>query len=303
MKIIFAHNPTAGDGNLSESELKTLFGAGHDIDYYNVKEKTYHKIAEQKADCVVIAGGDGTVGKVSKTLIGREHPIYIIPSGTANNIAKCLGISFSKDKLKELDKHKSTISFDVGLVENNCERSHFIESIGFGLFSHMGSIVHKLKKENYITFPNAEEKIKFAVDMMKRLLKNYQPNQYHIKADGKEYSGTYLMVEIMNIASIGPNLNLAPKAKPDDGYFDLVLVKDSQKENLIKFLNSCLTTPCHDYLHIVKAKEIEIQCAYCEAHIDDTFIEKAPSCSNKNKNQISFSIRPQKRALTFLKNT
>lgn len=42
---------------------------------------------------IAVAGGDGTVGKVARRLIGNPTPIAILPLGTANNIASTLGMS------------------------------------------------------------------------------------------------------------------------------------------------------------------------------------------------------------------
>ena len=43
-------------------------------------------------DAVIVAGGDGTVGKVAKRLAGTDVPLVVLPTGTANNIARSLGI-------------------------------------------------------------------------------------------------------------------------------------------------------------------------------------------------------------------
>ena len=37
-------------------------------------------------------GGDGTVGRVTRRMVGRGVPITVLPSGTANNIARSLGL-------------------------------------------------------------------------------------------------------------------------------------------------------------------------------------------------------------------
>ena len=56
------------------------------------------------ADLYVVAGGDGTVGKVITGIRDRNIPVAIIPSGTANNIAKSLCIEGSLDTL--VDCHR-----------------------------------------------------------------------------------------------------------------------------------------------------------------------------------------------------
>ena len=43
-------------------------------------------------DCVVAAGGDGTVARVARALAGGPIPLAVLPAGTANNIATSLEI-------------------------------------------------------------------------------------------------------------------------------------------------------------------------------------------------------------------
>jgi diacylglycerol kinase family enzyme len=43
-------------------------------------------------DLVVVAGGDGTVGEVAEAVLGTDMPIAILPTGTANVVAREYGI-------------------------------------------------------------------------------------------------------------------------------------------------------------------------------------------------------------------
>ena len=43
-------------------------------------------------DLVAVAGGDGTVGEVAEALLGTDVPIAILPTGTANVVAREYGI-------------------------------------------------------------------------------------------------------------------------------------------------------------------------------------------------------------------
>jgi diacylglycerol kinase (ATP) len=45
-----------------------------------------------------------------------------------------------------------------------------------------------------------------------------------IRLDGKDLSGEFIMLEALNIRSVGPNRNLTPKADINDGFLDVVFV-------------------------------------------------------------------------------
>ncbi len=55
--------------------------------------------------------------------------------------------------------------------------------------------------------------------------------QLKMALDGRDLTGDYVLLEAMNIRSIGPNLRLAPDADPGDGLLDIVLVSDSEEKS------------------------------------------------------------------------
>ena len=95
MKVTLIHNPAAGDDRQpSAGQLEALIEeAGHKVRYESTKEKGWTKALKKETDLVVVAGGDGTVAKVARRLIGEKLPLTILPMGTANNISKTLGIA------------------------------------------------------------------------------------------------------------------------------------------------------------------------------------------------------------------
>jgi len=48
---------------------------------------------------VLVAGGDGTVGKVGRELIDSGVPLGVLPLGTANNLACSLGFTASPEEI------------------------------------------------------------------------------------------------------------------------------------------------------------------------------------------------------------
>ena len=54
--------------------------------------------------------------------------------------------------------------------------------------------------------------------------------------DGLPIDGEFLLVEILNIPSVGANLDLAPNADPSDGVFDVVTAGEAQRAELADYL-------------------------------------------------------------------
>src|SRR5205085_10018382 len=130
------HNPTAGDEELGKKELKNLIEEnGFDCRYLSTKEKDWKDLKDH-TDILLIAGGDGTVRKVTKELlqkklIERIWPIALLPVGTANNIAKALGVEGSSEDIISSLRNAQVKKFDVGKISNVNDTEFFLESFGY----------------------------------------------------------------------------------------------------------------------------------------------------------------------------
>src|SRR5215813_12881952 len=73
MKVTLIHNPDAGDDQQLSADalLELICRAGHTARYQSSKDESWQSALEQPCDLVAVAGGDGIVGAVAKTLIGR----------------------------------------------------------------------------------------------------------------------------------------------------------------------------------------------------------------------------------------
>ena len=93
------HNPKAGRGTHRKKELMAaLSKAGHRAIYQST-ENDYKKPLKKPVDVVLVAGGDGTGGKVGRELIDSGVPLGVLPLGTANNLACSLGFTASPEEI------------------------------------------------------------------------------------------------------------------------------------------------------------------------------------------------------------
>jgi diacylglycerol kinase (ATP) len=59
-----------------------------------------------------------------------------------------------------------------------------------------------------------------------------EARDYRIELDGRDVSGAYLLVEIMNVPLLGPRLPLSSESDPADGVFELVLASEEHRAAL-----------------------------------------------------------------------
>jgi diacylglycerol kinase family enzyme len=232
MRVTVIHNPGAGDGETSAKELlAALREHGYRPEYHSTKAGDLGVALAEPGELVVVAGGDGTVGDVAKRLAGRGVPLAVLPAGTANNIATTLGAG---GPLRDQVAHWSASRrrpFDVGRARGPWGETPFIESVGCGLVADMMTHFDR-KKEQGSASAGPEDQVQAAREELRQLLRRARPRHCRIEADGEEMSGSYLLVEVMNIRLIGPRLLLAPEADPGDGLLDVVALGEEHADHL-----------------------------------------------------------------------
>ena len=270
------HNPAAGEGDHSKKGLLEIIeGAGFNCSYSSTKGTRWEKIEEDKIDFVIVAGGDGTVRKVAeqlldKKVLDKKFPIALIPSGTANNIGHTLQLSKNVNAIVARWQNETLRQFDVGKITNLKEAKFFLEGLGFGVFPELIKAMKKRSKEE----ETPELELQKALSLLHDIVLFYKGKAARVVIDDKEYIDHYLLIEVMNIKSVGPNLDLAPGADPGDGELEVVLITESQREKLARYVHCHLMNDKEDIsFESIKAKKIIIgwQGHFC--HADDQLIE------------------------------
>ena len=273
MQVTLIHNPDAGDDEQpSGSKLLGLIRrAGHTVTYQSSRAENWHTALEEPCDIVAVAGGDGMVGKVAKHLIDRHVPIAVLPMGTANNIAKTLGL---EDKpLEQLIAGWPAalrVSFDVGVASGPWNSKYFIEGLGMGLFTETMYRLDTTDNADLAHLEDTREKVESVLQILKERLSSFTPNKLKVTLDGRDISGEYILLEVMNISYIGPNLCLAPHANPSDGLLDIVFVSKDERDNLSRCLSHCMEGKLvQPTLTIRKGQQLQIEWDGFTTHIDD----------------------------------
>lgn len=228
---IVVHQPEAGEGGVSRDDLTSILeAAGHVVTYLAVDERGWEEAVRETADVVVVAGGDGTLRKAFAALHGRSTPVSVVPLGTANNVARTLGIPTAEPvHVPTRWPAAAAQPFDLPLASTRRGTTPFVESVGGGLFADL--LVDAERGDE-----GAPDSKHEGLAKLSERLRAAPPRHWQLSVDDRRHDGDYLAVEIMNIREIGPNVPVAPHADPGDGLVDVVLVEVEHRDPLLAYL-------------------------------------------------------------------
>ena len=175
---------------------------------------------------VIAAGGDGTVEAVASGLVGTEATLGIIPLGTYNNVATCLGIPADVERACALIAGGAARRIDVGqVVAQHMKRPRvFLEVSTVGLGAALGPLGQHIEKGRW---DQAAQTLPGVMDMA--------PTPTRVRLDNEPNGcvSNTLLVTVSNSPRAGAGLPLAPAAHMDDGLLDVCIYADMDQSAIL----------------------------------------------------------------------
>jgi diacylglycerol kinase family enzyme len=271
MRVTIIQNPRSGREPLTGADIVTMATrAGHKTTYASTDDQAAVAAAlEAQADLVAIAGGDGTIRDVARRLIGTRACVTVVPTGTANNLGKSLGITGEAADLVAGWTSGIEVPFDIGLVRGSCGPRVMFEGAGFGPIAVTIAALSQVT-DREARSEHAHDELRRDLKVMREILADYPAHECAVSLDGRDLSGRYLAIEIMNIPSVGPNVCLAPDADWSDGYFEVVLMPPETRSVLRDYLTARIDDrqPTLD-LPVHRGRDLRLVWPGSRLHVDD----------------------------------
>ena len=202
------------------------------------------KIETESITDIVIIGGDGTIGKITRFLVEVDVNIGIIPMGSGNGLA--LAAKIPTDPLKAIDVILNGKGRYIDAFFVNQTFACMLAGLGFD-----AQVAHDFAKES------------------SRGLKTYlrqtiyqffvaDPYPFELVHDGHSFRTDAYFISIANSNQFGNRVTIAPKASLSDGKLDIVLVKKMSKIRLLWAVARQLWKGTPDDWHDPLAKEKDI---------------------------------------------
>ena len=227
MKLLFVINPVSGNNNTAWADVISEYFAGlqHSIELLELDENCepgtiISKIDSFKPDKVVAVGGDGTIKLVAECLLQKKIPLGILPAGSANGLAKELGIS---------DVPAEAITT---LLEGEIKKIHLIK-VNDHLCIHLSDIgfnAYVIKKFEIQKGRGMWGYLKAAV----KVLFDNPVMDVEIFMDNKFIKMKAAMIVIANGTRYGSGALINPVGTLDDELFEIVVVKKISLPEIFK---------------------------------------------------------------------
>lgn len=162
-----------------------------------------------QCDLVMIGGGDGTLNLAAQALMDTQLPLGILPLGTANDLARTLGITPDVKSAVRTIASGKTRKIDLGDVNKHLFFN--VSSIGFSASLARNLTSQMKKKWGTVGYALAAIKI----------LKQSRPFSATIIHDGVETAVKTVQISVGNGRYYGGGMTVEQNAAPDDGRLDV----------------------------------------------------------------------------------
>jgi diacylglycerol kinase (ATP) len=164
---------------------------------------------KSEIDCVIVAGGDGTMNAAAPGLLQSGLPLGIIPAGTANDLARTLGIGDDIDTAIEVIAGGHERRIDLGRV--NDQLFFNVASIGLSV-----ELAHAMSPETKRRFG----RLSYSLAAL-RVMTRARPFSVLLVSDGDTARAKTFQIAVGNGRYYGGGNAVEKSAEIDDGRLDL----------------------------------------------------------------------------------
>ena len=236
---------------------------------------------------ILAVGGDGTVHECANGIFHQqaaptaEVTLGVMPIGTGNDWARGLRMPKDYAEVAALMAGGTQRLHDVGLAEfGDGTTRHFINVAGLGFDAH---VVESLPDRTL-------GPLAYLVGLVKGLL-SYDAVSLGLTFAGRRVDARAFVLFFAIGRYCGSGMNVAPKAEADDGLFDITLIQDLSRWEVVKSLRRLFdgTLLTHPKVIALREAAAQVDAGPVPVEADGELIGHAP---------VRFSILP--RALRVL---
>jgi YegS/Rv2252/BmrU family lipid kinase len=240
-RAVLIYNPNAGRGRDPVRPVETFCAAararGIDVEVKatagpNDAARLAREAAAAGASGIIARGGDGTVHEAIQGLVGAGARLLVWPAGTANVLARQLGLPRGAEEAAEVFARGRARRITLGLAtsERTGERRYFFMLAGVGLDA---SVVRSVR-------PRLKRRLGEAAFWYAGLghLAHWVPREFMVEIEGERLPATYAAVG--KAPWYGGGLAITPRARLDADEFEVCVINTHSRLRYLRLLGAAM---------------------------------------------------------------
>jgi diacylglycerol kinase (ATP) len=253
-------NPSSGGGAYDPAVLRAEFD-GYELDWVQTEGPgdASEAAREWPEGLLIVAGGDGTINDAVNGLGKAGFPegvtLGILPAGTGNDLAATLCIPDDPDEAEDVIRQGRVRTLDVARVRS--------EGIGERFFINVatGGLGAEISDANEGELKRRWGKLSYLRASLE-VAKDFDVRELDLYLDGELHRARAVNVVVGNCRFAGGGWLAAPRANPEDGLLDVVIIEKLGLADLLQLAPASMARA--DYLgkegvFSARAKEIRVE--------------------------------------------
>jgi diacylglycerol kinase (ATP) len=253
-------NPTSGGGLYDPDEIRDELDA-MELDWIQTEgpEDAIEAAAEWREGLLLVAGGDGTINDAVNGLGRAGFPegvtLGILPAGTGNDLATTLAIPDDPELAEEVIRQKRERKLDVARVRS--------EGVGERFFINVatGGLGAEISDANDEELKKRWGKLSYLRASLE-VARNFEVRELTLYLDGEERRVRAVNIAVGNCRYTGGGWPATPKANPEDGLLDVVVIETLGAGELFDLAPAILAKSSYldkEGVLFERAKEIRVE--------------------------------------------
>jgi diacylglycerol kinase (ATP) len=253
-------NPASSGGGYDPDELHREL-EGYELEWITTQSPGDAAAAagEWREGLLMVAGGDGTINEVVNGLGDAGFPegvtLAILPAGTGNDLAATLAIPEDPAEAVAVLRQNRVRTLDAARVRSEgLDDKFFVNVATGGMGAEVSGAADAEMKGRWgkLTYLRASLEV----------AREYEAQEVTLTLDGAERKLRAVNLAIGNCRYAGSGWLAAPRANPEDGLLDLVVIEDVGVQEVLKLAPTVLADS--DYLDkegvfFARAREIRVE--------------------------------------------
>src|SRR5215210_1269802 len=253
-------NPLSGGGSYDPDEIREEL-EGLEVDWVQTEgpEDAIGAAEEWREGLLLVAGGDGTINDVVNGLGRAGFPesvtLGILPAGTGNDLAATLCIPEDPDLAEDVIRQNRERKLDVARVRSEGVGERFFINVATGgLGAEISNANDEDLKERWGKLSYLRASLEVA--------RNFDVRELTLYLDGEEHQVKAVNIAVGNCRYTGGGWPATPKANPEDGLLDVVVIETLGAGELFNLAPTVLAK--FDYLDkegvfFARAKDVVVE--------------------------------------------